>query len=71
MEETVEDTNKNIINTLQQNLDETINFEDIDRSRRPGKPKSSKNTKPRPIFVKFVRYNTRNAYTESKRRAHF
>ena len=41
VEETVEDTNEKII-TLQQSMDETIKPEDIDRSHRLGKPKSSK-----------------------------
>ena len=41
-------------------MNETIKTEDIDRSQRLGKPKSSKNAKPRPIIVKLVRYNTCN-----------
>ena len=60
VEETVEDTDEKIINTLQQSMDETIKPEDIDRSHRFSKPKSSENIKPCPIIVKFVRYNTRN-----------
>ena len=46
VEETVEDRDEKIINTLQQSMDETIKPEDIDRSHRLGKPKSSKNAKP-------------------------
>ena len=60
VEETVENADEKIISTLQQSMDETIKPEDIDRSHRLGKPKSSKNIKPCPIIVKFVRYNTRN-----------
>ena len=55
VEETVEDTDEKIINTLQQSMDETIKPEDIDRSYRLGKPKFSKYAKLRPIIVKFVR----------------
>ena len=47
---------------------ETIKPEDIDRSRRLGKPKSSKNAKPRPIIVKFVRYSTRNGIYRNKKK---
>ena len=52
VEETVQDRDEKIINTLQQSMDETIKPEDIDRSHRLDKPKSSKNAKPRPIIVK-------------------
>ena len=45
---------------------ETIKPEDIDRSRRLGKPKSSKNAKPRPIIVTFVRHSTRNGIYRNK-----
>ena len=66
VEETLEDTDEKIMNTLQQSMDETITPEDIDRSNRLGNSKSSKNTKPRPIIVKFVRYNTRNRIYRNK-----
>ena len=66
VEETLEDTDEKIMNTLQQSMDETITPEDIDRSHRLGNSKSSKNTKPRPIIVKFVRYNTRNRIYRNK-----
>ena len=68
MEETVEDTDEKIINTLQQSMDETIKPEDIDRSHRRGNPKFSKNAKPRPIIVKFVRYNTRDRIYRNKKK---
>ena len=68
MEETVKDTDETIINTLQQSMNETIKPEHVDRLHRLGKPKSSKNVKPRPIIVKFVRYNTRNrTYRKQKK----
>ena len=67
VEETVEDTDEKIINTLQQSMDEIIKSEDIDRSHRLDKPKSSKNAKPRPIIVKFVRYNTCNRIYRNKK----
>ena len=60
--------NEKIINTLQQSIDETIKPEDIDRLHRLGKPKTSKNAKPRPIIVKFVRYNTRNKIYRNKKK---
>ena len=67
-EETVKDTDEKIINTLQQSMNETIKTEDIDRSQRLGKPKSSKNAKPRPIIVKLVRYNTCNKIYRNKKK---
>ena len=66
LEKTVEDTDEKIINALQQSMDETIKPEDNDRSI--GKPKSSKNTKPRLIIVKFVGYNTRNRIYRNKKK---
>ena len=68
VEETVEDRDEKIINTLQQSMDETIKPEDIDTSHRLGKPKSSKNAKPRSIIVKFVRYNTCNRICRNKKK---
>ena len=40
VEETVEDADEKIINTLRQSMDETIKPENSDRSHRLGKPKS-------------------------------
>ena len=68
VEETTENTDEKIINTLQQSMDETIKPEDIDRSHRLGKPKSSKDAKPRPMIVKFTRYNTRNRICRNKKK---
>ena len=62
VDEAVEHTDEKIINTLQQSMNETIKPEDIDRSHRLGKPKSSKNAKPCLIIVKFVRYKTPNKF---------
>ena len=46
VEKTVENTDEKILSTLQQSMDETIKPEDIHRSHRLGKSKSSKNAKP-------------------------
>ena len=48
-------------------MDKPIKPEEIDRSHRLGKPKSSKNAKPRPMIVKFGRYNTRNRIYRNNR----
>ena len=48
-------------------MDETTKPEDIDRSHRLGKPKSSKNAKPRSILVK-LRYNTCNKIYRNKKK---
>ena len=68
VEETVEDTDEKIINKLQQSMDERIKPEDIDRSHSLSKPKSSKNAKPRPMIVKFARYNTSNRIYRNKKK---
>ena len=68
VKETAEDTDEKIINKLQQSMDETIKPEDIDKSHRLCKPKSSKNAKPRPMILKFTRYNTRNRIYRNKKK---
>ena len=66
VEKTVEDTDEKIINALQQSMDERIKPEHIDRFHRLSKSKPSKNAKPCPIIVKFVRYNIRNRIYRNK-----
>ena len=68
VEETAKGTYEKIINTLQQSMDETIKPEDIDRSHRLDKPKTSKNAKPHPMIVKFTTYNTRNRIYRNKKK---
>ena len=69
VEEIVKDTDEKIIDTLQKRMvDETIKPEDIGRSHRLGKPRSSKNAKPCPIIVKVVRYNTCNRIYRKKKK---
>ena len=68
VEETGEDTDEKIINKVQQSMDETIKPEDINRLHRLGKPKTSKDAKPRPIIVEFVKRNTRNKIYRNKKK---
>ena len=49
-------------------MDETVKPEDIDGLHRLGKPKTSKDAKPRPIIVKFVKHNTRNKIYRNKKK---
>ena len=55
-----EDTDELCIKVIEEHMNHKIKSEDIDRSHRLGNPKKSIKAKPRPIIVKFVRYNTRN-----------
>ena len=47
-------------------MNQKIKPEDIDRSHRLGNLKKSKNAKPQPIIVKYVRCNTRNTIYQNK-----
>ena len=55
-----EGTNELSIKVIEEHINKRIKPEDIDRSHRLGNPKIYVNAKPRPIIVKYVRYNTRN-----------
>ena len=55
-----EDTDDLSIKVIEEHMNQKLKPEDIDRSQRLGNPKKSRNAKPRPIIVKYVRYNTRN-----------
>lgn len=60
-----EDTDKISLNTLNENLQLELTELNIERSHRIGKPKP--NGKPRPIIIKFVRYNVRRKVHERKK----
>ena len=55
-----EDTDDLSIKVVEEHTNQKLKPEDIGRSQRLGNPKKSRNAKPRPIIVKYVRYNTRN-----------
>ena len=60
-----EDTDKISLNTLNENLQLELTELKIERSHRIGKPKP--NGKPRPIIIKFVRYNVQRKVHEWKK----
>ena len=62
-----EDTDELSIKVIKGHMNRKIKPEDIDRSHRLGNPKQSIKAKPRPIIVKFVRYNTRNTIYRNKK----
>ncbi len=68
-----ENTDQVSINTINQHLNINIDNNDIDRSHRIGKPKSTddednKTTKPRPVMVKFISYARRAQVFRAKRK---
>ena len=60
-----ENTDGIVVKFIQDNLQEEINFEDLDRTHRIGKVN---NGKSRPIIVKFARYNVRKKIFHNKRK---
>ena len=48
-------------------MDIKLTANDIDRTHRIGKLKKKKNGKPRPVIIKFVRYNDRKKVFSSKK----
>ena len=64
-EENQENTNEVVINVLKKEMDEEITHLDIDRSHRLGNRKLDK-SKPRPIIIKFSRYNVRARIFKNK-----
>ena len=62
-----EDTDQEIINIVKNDLGEEITIHDIDRTHRLGKRKLDNNV-PRPIIVKFTRYNVRNRIFKTKKK---
>ena len=62
-----EDTDQEIINITKNDLAEEITIHDIDRTHRLGKRKLDNNV-PRPIIVKFTRYNVRNRIFKTEKK---
>ena len=53
-----ENTDSIVLNAINEHLEEELTEDDIEHTHRVGKPKQNKKT-PRPIIIKFVRYNCR------------
>ena len=64
-EERNESTDDIVVKFIQDDLQEEINFEDLDRTHRTGKVN---NGKSRPIIVKFARYNVHKKIFHNKRK---
>ena len=62
-----EDTDELSIKVIEEDINQKIKSEDIDRSHRLGNPKKSIKAKPRPIIRKFVRYNASNTIYRNKK----
>ena len=66
-EENQENTDEVVISVLKKEMDEEITHLDIDRSHRLGNRKLDK-SKPRPIIIKFSRYNVKARIFKNKRK---
>ena len=66
-EENQENTDEVVINVLKKEMDEEITHLDIDRSHCLGNRKFD-TSKPRPIIIKFSRYNVRARIFKNKRK---
>ena len=65
-EKSNEDTEQEFINIVKNDLEEEITIHDIDRTHRLGKRKLENNV-PRPIIVKFTRYNVCNTIRSQRK----
>ena len=62
-----ENTDELCIKAIHEHLDLDINNRDINRTHRIGNPRNT-DEKPRPIIIKFVRYNDRKKIFDSKKK---
>ena len=65
-EEKNESANDKVVKLFREELNEDVLLEDLDRTHRIGKKKDS-SSKPRPIIVKFARYNIREKVLKVKK----
>ena len=66
-EDKKEDTDSVVINIIKNDVEVEISENDIDRTHRIGAPKNP-GERPRPIIVKFARYNVRKKVFKNKKR---
>ena len=66
-EEKNEDTDQSAVDIINKDVDVEISEKDLDRSHRLGKPRAPVG-KPRPIIIKFSRYNVRHLVFKSKKK---
>ena len=62
----MERTDDRVLKLFKDKLNEDLLSADLDRTHRIGK-KSDSSSKPRPVIVKFARYNIREKVCESKK----
>ena len=67
LEEKGESTDGIVLNAINEHLEEELTEDDIEGTHRVGKPKQNKKT-PRPIIIKFVRYNCRRRIFLNKKK---
>ena len=65
-EEMDESTDDRVLKLFREELNEDVLLADLDRTHRIGK-KSDSSSKPRPVIVKFARYNIREKVFKSKK----
>ena len=63
-----ESTNDVIMKTVKEEMDIDIREEDLDRTHCVGNPKVNKEGKPRPIIIKFARYDVRRTVYKTKKK---
>ena len=65
-EEKNESTDDRVLKLFREELNEDVLLADLDRTNRIGKKRDS-SSKPRPVIVKFARYNIREKLFKSKK----
>ena len=66
LKEKMDESTDRVLKLFREELNEDVLLADLDRTHRIGK-KSDSSSKPRPVIVKFARYNIREKVCESKK----
>ena len=68
-EEKNESTDERVVKLFREEQNEDVLLADLDRTHRIGKKKETdSNSKPRPVIIKFSRYNIRETVFKSKKK---